>query len=147
MEHEDPKDMMNALNDVMKSFHGVAAMDTNAVRIDLHEKLIARSMMLAVGGIMASFFMSIQAVFLILQLTGDIDWSWWVIFIPTVLFATMWYLLNWVRKQKAEKMIDEMQRSIDEIKKVFSDKRAEQDEETIRDIVADIQGKSKEGSA
>jgi hypothetical protein len=41
------------------------------------------------------FLILLQALFLILKLTGLIDWSWWLVFAPVlVVFSTMILLIS-----------------------------------------------------
>lgn len=77
---------------------------------------MARAAILGLGGLVAGFFLSIQAVFLTLALTGDIQWRWWTIPLPTVFMLGTWFGMNWMRKRHTKKLVATAQREVDQMK-------------------------------
>lgn len=116
MEHRDNSDMLRAIDDVIGDPKSIER-DPNSIRLELHEKLIANAIALSGQGVLFAFFMSMQAVFLTLQITGDVDWNWLAIPVPTVLLAVTWRLVKWFHRQQAREMINDLKKSIHDIKR------------------------------
>ena len=77
---------------------------------------MARAAILGLGGLVAGFFLSIQTVFLTLALTGDIQWRWWTIPLPTLLMLGTWFTMNWLRKRHTKKLVDVAQKEVEQMK-------------------------------
>lgn len=137
----------NNLDALYKALDGGVQFSQNDVilaRMDMYEKLLARSLMMAIGGSLLALCLSVQSVFLTLKLTGVVQWAWWSVFMPTVSMFLVWYLINWVRKRQAQRMITSMQKDIDSMKKEFSGQQAPEMEEALR-ALGDMFGGKKEG--
>jgi len=111
---------LDALMEALGGALEVSPHDVLMARMDMQEKLLARSFMMALGGSLVALCLSVQSVFFTLKLTGVVQWAWWSVFLPTVAMFLAWYVINWVRKQQAKKMITRIQKDIDSMKEKFS---------------------------
>ncbi len=135
----------NALMDALKSAMNVSSEDVLMARMDMQEKLLARSFMMSIGGSLVALCLSVQSVFLTLKLTGVVQWPLWAVFIPTVSMFLVWYIINWARKQQAKKMISRIQNDIDSMKEKFSSGQQTPEMEEAMRAFNDMFGGKKEG--
>jgi len=112
---KDDAEMVKSLDEALVDLS--VREDVKDVRTDQQEKMLMRFGSLAGQGTLLAYFASIQTVFLTLKWTGDIQWSWWFIPLPTLILSAIWYIINWSRKEQANRMITEMKRDINEIKR------------------------------
>jgi hypothetical protein len=47
------------------------------------------------------FLNIVTLVFVVLKLTAVIDWSWWLVLMPTILLITGWLVVLWLYIKKA----------------------------------------------
>jgi hypothetical protein len=59
-----------------------------------------------------SFLTILTLIFIVLKLTNYIDWSWWFVVSPSVLFVVLWlgYMIWWESKTPAEKYLHTMKK-------------------------------------
>lgn len=116
MEPRNDDEGLDALMESLKGMGVLSNSDVLSARLELQEQLMARAAILGLGGLVAGFFLSIQTVFLTLALTGDIQWRWWTIPLPTVLMLGTWYVMNWMRKRHTKRLVDIAQKKVEEMK-------------------------------
>lgn len=51
-----------------------------------------------------NIFTTLTLIFLTLKLMSYIDWSWWLVFAPTILFCTIWLVVNiWAETESGKR--------------------------------------------
>ena len=112
----------------------------NQMTLTLHMQLILKAFTTAIMGSAISYFASLQTVFLVLRITGDITWPWITIFCPMLVMAIFFFVRKKYYTAKTKKELDQ----IDNILAAEGNTPEGRDIQNLLDNVLTAVGKSKD---